>query len=81
MADLVWANAKNIDFKASNRLRYGLLHFLGLKLQYKTNKLARPNLIILFDYNSFFLVVEHAYIVCPTTSIAKMSKFRGTSVN
>ena len=38
MVDLVWVNAKKIDFKASNRPWFGLLNFLGLKLQYKTKK-------------------------------------------
>ena len=38
-----------------------LLHFLGLKLQYKTEKLTRPNWMIPFEYNLLFSVVEHAY--------------------
>ena len=28
-----------------------------------------------FDYNLLFLVLEHAYIVCPTPFIAKFWKF------
>ena len=33
-----------------------------------------------FDYNLFFLVVEHAYMVCPDTYIVLFWKIKGTSV-
>ena len=53
------------------------LHFfnsLGVRLQYKTTDLTSPNLIIPFDYNLLFLVVDHANIVCPTTFMVKFFK-------
>ena len=81
MVNLVWVNAKKTDLKASNQPRFGHLHFLGVKLQYKAKKLISPNLIIPFCYNLLILVVEHTYLVCPTTFIAISLKFRGTSVN
>ena len=81
MVNLVWVNAKKTDLKASNQPRFGHLHFFRVKLQYKTKKLISPNLIIPFCYNLLILVVEHTYIVCPTTFIAISLKFRGTSVN
>ena len=34
----------------------------------------QPNRIITFDYNLLILVVEHAYMVCPTTFIVKILK-------
>ena len=80
MVNLVWVNAKKTDLKASNQPRFGHLHFFRVKLQYKTKKLISPNLIIPFCYNLLILVVEHTYIVCPTTFIAISLKFRGTSV-
>ena len=42
--------------------------------------LTKPKMTIPFDYNLLNLVVYHEYMVYPTTFIAKMSKFRGTSV-
>ena len=56
-----------------------LKHILCVPLQYKTKKLTSPNLIIPFDYNLLILVVDYAYMVCPTTFILKISKFWGTS--
>ena len=47
-----------------------LLHFLGLKLQYKTEKFTRTNWMIPFEYNLLFLVVEHAYFL---TLFAKLA--------
>ena len=81
MVDLVWASAKKFDFNPSNQPRIGLQHFMWLNLQYKTKKLTRPNFKIPFDYNLPFLVVVHENIVCPTTFIAIILKFRETSVN
>ena len=43
--------------------------------------LTKPKMTIPFDYNLLNLVVYQEYMVYPTTFIAKMSKFRGTSVN
>ena len=40
-----------------------------LKLQYKPKDLINP-----FDYNSLILVLEQAYMVCPTTFIVKILK-------
>ena len=57
-----------------------LKHILCVPLQYKTKKLTSPNLIIPFDYNLFILVVDYAYMICPTTFTVKISKSRGTSV-
>ena len=68
-------------WKPATRFGLDLELSLGLPLQYKTYPLTSPNFIIPFDYNLLILVVEHAYMVCPTTFIAKTSKFRGTSVN
>ena len=81
MVNLVWVNAKKTDLNASNQPRFGHLHFFRVKLQYKTKKLISPNLIIPFYYNLLILVVENAYIVCPTTFIAKNLRFWETSVN
>ena len=74
MVDLVWVNAKKIDLKASNQLQFGLLRFMGIRLQYKPRDLTSPNLMIPFDYNLLILVVEHAYMVCPTTFKVKILK-------
>ena len=38
MVNLVWVNAKKTDLKASNQPRFGHLHFLKVKLQYKRQK-------------------------------------------
>ena len=81
MVNLVWVNAEKTELKASNQPRFGHLHYFRVKLQYETTKLISPNLIIPFYYNLLILVVEHTYIVCPTTFIAISLKFRGTSVN
>ena len=54
---------------------------VNIKLKYNIKKLTSPNMRIPFDYNLLNLLVEKDYMVCPTTFIAKMSKFRGTSVN
>ena len=52
-----------------------------IKLWYKMENLTKPKMTIPFDYNLLNLVVYQEYMVYPTTFIAKMSKFRGTSVN
>ena len=57
-----------------------LKHIFGVPLQYKTKKLTSPNLIIPFDYNIFILVVDYAYMVCPTTFIYSKIFEMGTSV-
>ena len=57
-----------------------LKHIFGVPLQYKTKKLTSPNLIIPLNYNLFILLVDYAYMVCATTFIVKISKYRGTSV-
>ena len=42
MVNLVWVNAMKIFLKAGNQLRFELFHFLGLKLQYKTEQINQP---------------------------------------
>ena len=75
MVGLVRDNAKKIDLKATNQLLFGFfLDLLGVRLQYKPRHLTSPNLMIPFDYNLLILVVEHAYMVCPTTFIVKILK-------
>ena len=71
MVDLVRVNAKKIDLKATNQLLFGLL---GVRLQYKPRDLTSPNLMIPFNYILLIFVVEHAYMVCPTTFIVKILK-------
>ena len=80
MVDLVWVNAKKIDLEVINQIQFGLLIFFGGTTTVQDKKMISPNLIIPFTYNLLILVLDNAYMVCPTTSIAKFSKFRGTSV-
>ena len=76
MVELVWANTKKIDFEVINQIQFGLLTFFGGTTAVQDKNLTSPNLIIPFVYNLLILVVEKAYMVCPTTSIAKILKFR-----
>ena len=38
-----------------------------------------PNLTLLFNYNFLVVLVDEEFMVCPTTFIMKILKFRGTS--
>ena len=49
------------------------------QLQYSLSKITSPNMILLFDYNFLVLIVDEEFMVCPTTFIVKILKFRGTS--
>ena len=42
MVNLVWVNTMKIFLKAIKQLRFGLFHFLGLKLQYNTEQINQP---------------------------------------
>ena len=46
----------------------------------KLGPLIKAKIKLLFDYNLLVLLLEHAYMVFPTTFIVKKSKFMGTSV-
>ena len=74
MVNLVMVDPNEIDLETSNQILVGLLTFLGVPLQYKTKTLTSPNFIIPFDCNLLILVVEHAYMICPTTFIVKIIK-------
>ena len=71
---------KKLISKIINHLRIAFKVWGWRVLQYKTEKLTSPIMTIPFDYNLIFLLVEHAYVVCPTTFMMKISRFRGTSV-
>ena len=80
MVDLIRVDAKKIDLKANNQILNGLKEYILSTTTVYDEKLTSPNLVIPFDYNIFILVVDYAYMVCPTPFIVNISKYRGTSV-
>ena len=73
-------NTKIVKLDFGNQLGFDFEGVKIIKLLYKIENLTKPKMTIPFDYNLLNLVVYQEYMVYPTTFIAKMSKFRGTSV-
>ena len=72
-------NMKILKLSIRNHLGHSLEVLGWPQLQYSLSKITSPNLILLFDYNFLVLLVDEDFMVCPTTFIMKILKFRGTS--
>ena len=48
--------------------------------KYKVKYLTSPNMTISFYWKLLILVVEHAHIICTSTFLVKILKYRGTSI-
>ena len=48
--------------------------------KYKMKYLTSPNMTISFFWKLLILVVEHVHIICTSTFLVKISKYRGTSI-
>ena len=70
---------KILKLDIRNHLGHSLEVLGWPQLQYSLSKITSPNLILLFDYNFLVLLVDEEFMVCPTTFIMKILKFRGTS--
>ena len=72
-------STKFLKLSIRNHLGHSLEVLGWPQLQYSLSKITSPNLILLFDYNFLVLLVDEEFMVCPTTFIMKILKFRGTS--
>ena len=72
-------NTKFLKLSIRNPLGHSLEVLGWPQLQYSLSKITSSNLILLFDYNFLVLLVDEEFMVCPTTFIMNILKFRGTS--